>query len=48
MTFNIENGMSSTKGVEHAWIKIPMPVECVRDVKFVDDEELMVAVSNES
>lgn len=40
---NIRNGMSSTKSVEGAVIKTAGWE--VRDVKFVDDTELMLAVS---
>ena len=45
MTLGIENGMSSTRTVEHAFIDTA--TWTVRDVKFVDDEELMIAVENE-
>ena len=45
--FKIENGMSSTQGVECALVKIPMPIESVRDVKFVDDEALMIALTTD-
>lgn len=39
----IKNGMSSTKSVEGAVIKTAGWE--IRDVKFVDDDELMLAVS---
>ena len=45
--FKIENGMSSTHGVEYALIQTPTPIESIRDVKFVDDEALMIAFSND-
>ena len=42
MLLEIGNGMSSTMSVERTTIKT---IGRVRDVKFVDDEELMLAVS---
>ena len=46
ITFEIENGMSSTKGVEVASIRTAA-LE-IRDVKFIDDDELMLAASDKS
>ena len=43
IVLGVKNGMSSTKSVEGAVIKTAGWV--VRDVKFVDDDELMLAVS---
>lgn len=37
----VENGVSSSTGVQSA--RIPTPAGAVRDVKFVDDELLMLA-----
>ena len=42
----IENGMSSTKEVEYA--SIEMTGWNLKDAKFVDDEECMLAMANES
>lgn len=42
----IKNGMSSTKSVECAVVKTAGWE--VRDVKFVDDDELLLAVSAQS
>ena len=47
VVFKIESGMSSTIVVEHALIETPVPIESVRDVKFVDDEALMIAFSDD-
>ncbi|KAK3168298.1 hypothetical protein OEA41_004745 [Lepraria neglecta] len=46
ITFEIENGMSSTKGVKVASIRTAA-LE-VRDVKFIDDDELMLAASDKT
>ena len=43
IVLEIENGMSSTKSVEVAVIKTAGWE--VKDVKFVDDDEIMLAVS---
>lgn len=48
MVFKIENGMSSTLSVEHASIQVSVPVESVQDVRFVDDDTVMLAVLEES
>ena len=46
MIFEIENGMSSTKTVEVASIK--SATFEITDVKFIDDDELVLAASNKS
>lgn len=43
LVLEIKNGMSTTKSVERATIKTAGWE--VRDVKFIDDEELVLAVS---
>ena len=44
--FKIENGISSTQNIEFANIRAH-PGK-VQDLKFVDDEKLMLAISQES
>ena len=46
VTMQIENGMSSTKAVERAALRTEDWL--VKDLKFVDDEDVILAVSNES
>lgn len=44
--FKIENGVSSTQNVEYANIRTHSGK--VKDLKFVDDEKLMLAISGKS
>ncbi len=44
ITIEIENGMSSTKRVEYAFIGTSR--WAIKDVKFVDDDELVIAASD--
>ena len=46
ITIQIENGMSSTKCVEHAFIGTA-GLE-IKDAKFIDDDEVVIAAVNES
>ena len=46
MLISIFNGMSSVKDVQHTYLDLGAYI--LRDMDFVDDAEIMLAVSNES
>ena len=45
LELKIENGISSTQTVEYAYL--PKDLGAVLDLKFMDDEQLMLVVSKE-